>query len=170
MTSDPTSDLLVTFGMVPQHNRLLRFLQAIKLVPVLVGLHYRIRVGLENCRYETLRDVNVSLSVWVGLGGLGERTVLTETIQGGDISARDKKTVFSKMAPLMRQPGAADIAINSVTAGGQPLTMSYQNETSTSVLFVYLVHPWADIIPRVTAIIVLLTFLMTALKWIFYGR
>ncbi len=154
------ADLRASIRMMPTRLSL-RLLQPVKLAPLLVSEHYMLRLKLENMRYQTLKDVRVSTKTWVKIAG--KNTPFKETLDFGDISARD--TVERTWGPyLMREQGSSDVVVAWAKASGKSLTILYENRPSRTWLHTYDAEPWSSIVQRLVGVITFITLMLTILK------
>ena len=154
-----SADLRVSIGLVPL-RRSLRFLQPLKLAPILVSEHYTLKLRLDNLRFQALRDVRVLARLRIKIAG--NSTPFDQILEFGDIAARDT-TVRSWGPHLMREQGSSDIEVLEAYAGKEQLTMHYQGGASATFLHIYDLEPWSSIVQRLVGVITLLTLLLTIL-------
>jgi hypothetical protein len=137
---DDEDTLTVSVGLPPS-QLLLDIFQSAKLVPVLVGQHYRVRLMITNKHRVPLSNVTMWLRMWVKRHGQYEPSCepvkILKTIKPHSTIAWD-----SHQAHLMHDTGGADLELLDASANGKPIPFEYQNRASETFTCVYHVEPW----------------------------
>ncbi len=132
-------DLTVSVGFEPLRWELGLF-QSMKLLPVLVGQHYRVCLTITNQSCVALHQVRLSLQMWVKAHS--EYKPKSEDLEISEIQPSCEALVYSKPY-LMRDTGASDLEILRAYANERKrLTFQYQNHASGTFTYAYHVEPW----------------------------
>jgi hypothetical protein len=152
MAENPSDDIRVSPTLQPL-RRWLRLAQKLKLAPILIGETYRLQVSVENLSHDRLE--NVVLECTIGMRThQGFKRFPSERMMIQHIAPLDRTSVQSTNC-LMVETGSGEIEIQ--TFHSTRLQLSPVHRT------LYFVESWNVMVGRVTAIIVVMTFLLTLL-------
>lgn len=139
-------------------RRWLRFAQRMKLAPILIGETYRLQLRVENLTFHSLENVvlysRVGIRTDSGLKHFPAYTTVPEKTIVGHIAARDRVSILSTRCQMV-EIGAGDIEVQTAH--------SLREQWSVADRSLYFVESWNVIVGRLTAVIVVLTFLLTVL-------
>lgn len=129
-----TSDVSVTLDLLPESSWY-RISRMLRLGHIVAGVNYRLAVKIRNQTGRVLNDILVASQVGI-LTSTGQIQFQT-AISIPRLDAAQEKTVISPNQFLMRQIGTADLAVTSISSGGQNLLILYQGQPNQTYLTSY---------------------------------